>query len=139
MRKKIYIIMLIIYVILLAKLTIFRGTGYPLYNQPTANLELFKNLYYVKSNSITVFLYLLIGNIICFIPLGFFVKEFVRKNIIISMMISFLVSFFIETIQYFTMMGVFEFDDMILNSVGALAGILLWNIVEFLIRRKIRK
>jgi len=138
MKKRIYLVMLIFYLVLLLKLTIFRDLGYQIYSQPTANLKLFENLKYVKSNSKSVFLYLLVGNIVSFIPLGFFVKEFIKKNIINSLMISLFVSFMIETIQYFFMVGVFEFDDMILNSLGAFLGILLWIFVDFLFRRRIK-
>ena len=129
-------IMFLVYIVLLLRLTIFRDMGYLIYEVPTANLEIFKNLFFVRSHSELTFLYLLLGNIVCFIPLGFYMKEFSGRGILGCLFICLLVSLGIETAQYFLMVGVFEIDDLILNSFGSLLGILLWLLVEYLVARR---
>ena len=58
-------------------------------------------------------------NIIMFIPIGFLAgKEFERKGILLAAGFSLL----IETIQLLTCRGLFEFDDIIHNTAGAVIG-----------------
>ncbi len=69
----------------------------------------------------------LAGNIVMFIPLGFFLP-FVKsacakfKNIILTTIIIITV---VEIIQLITLTGSFDVDDIILNVVGSIIGYLL--------------
>lgn len=70
------------------------------------------------------------GNIVLFVPLGFLppclYKRFVKvKNIIFS---SLLLAFVLETVQLLTMCGCFDIDDIILRSIGAMIGLMLWKV-----------
>lgn len=80
------------------------------------------NLYYV--------IYL-VGNIIVFIPLGFFNGLLGPKNIKAwqAVMISFFVSAFIETIQIFLPRMV-DIDDVILNTAGGFIGYALFVLLQ---------
>jgi glycopeptide antibiotics resistance protein len=69
----------------------------------------------------------LVGNIIIFIPLGFFLPILIEsfRKLIVILLISFTFSFLFETIQLlFSMLGSFDVDDLILNTFGALLGYL---------------
>ena len=61
------------------------------------------------------------GNILVFMPYGFFIPMLFKKiNTYIKFIIFiFLIVLLIEISQFFTMSGSFDIDDMILNLLGA--------------------
>lgn len=69
----------------------------------------------------------LIGNIVVFIPIGFFISGKIRnKARTKTVIICFLISFFIEILQaLFSRYG--DIDDIIINTVGGYLGCLLFN------------
>lgn len=69
--------------------------------------------------------FMLLGNIVMFVPMGFFPALLWRKwSWWKSMLVGFCASFFIEFTQFF--IGRYtDIDDMILNTLGALLGWLL--------------
>ena len=73
----------------------------------------------------------LAGNIVMFIPLGFFlplIKESCikfRKTILLTLAIICAV----ELIQLFTLAGSLDIDDLILNTIGSATGYLIQNII----------
>lgn len=74
--------------------------------------------------------FLLVGNIVMFMPLGFFPKLLFRKwSWWKSLLLGFGVSVSIELAQLFTTRST-DIDDVILNTLGALLGWLLGWIVE---------
>ena len=80
----------------------------------------------------------LLGNIVMFIPLGFFLPciwdnlQKFRRCIFCVVGVIVL----IELIQLFTLLGSCDIDDLILNVVGAAAGYWLFMGLHFLIRSK---
>lgn len=74
----------------------------------------------------------LTGNIVMFVPLGFFVKLIwpKAKGYIVFPVTLFL----IEAIQLFTLLGSFDVDDLILNLCGTLIGVLLLKLYGFIRR-----
>ncbi len=67
-----------------------------------------------------------IGNIILFIPFGYFVAYYVKvKNIGSIFLMTVAVSLVIETVQYFIGRS-FDIDDIILNITGGILGFLLY-------------
>lgn len=89
------------------------------------NLIPFKEILRYKFNS-ELFYYNVIGNIVIFIPFGYFVSRHVNakkaSHILIATAI---ISFTVETIQY-RIGRAFDIDDILLNVVGSLAGFLLY-------------
>lgn len=71
----------------------------------------------------------LLTNIIAFIPLGFFVKLRTESKLK-GFLICLLIILSIEIFQFFTMVGFFDVDDLILNSSGAVIGIYLSQIFK---------
>ncbi|MCQ2537403.1 MAG: VanZ family protein [Lachnospiraceae bacterium] len=83
------------------------------------NLRRGSSLWYGVSN--------FFGNIILFVPLGLFLtaikRRFRKLKRFVPMVIVILVA--IETVQLFTLRGVFDVDDIILNFFGAICGFIL--------------
>lgn len=75
----------------------------------------------------------LIGNLLVFFPFGFLIPIWrTKKTGLIRIIIySFLGSLCIETLQLVTRVGVFDVDDLLLNTLGGVLGwigylIMLW-------------
>lgn len=75
-------------------------------------------------------------NILGFIPVGVLGAYLFKWRII---PITGLFSLFIELIQLVSCRGLFEFDDIIHNTIGAVIGFLLWMSVNKIISRKYDK
>lgn len=67
------------------------------------------------------------GNIIAFMPMGFFLSEVTGKKLngIQILLLCFLFSLSVETVQLLTKLGCFDVDDMILNTLGGFLGYLV--------------
>jgi glycopeptide antibiotics resistance protein len=66
----------------------------------------------------------LVGNIILFMPIGFLIPAVYppTRSTIKIVIISFFASLTIEIIQFITSRGIFDVDDLILNTIGGLLG-----------------
>lgn len=70
----------------------------------------------------------LLGNIVIFVPLGVYVNLLSRdKAIWKSVLVIVMVSIAVEVVQYVFMLGIGDIDDVILNGIGGLAGVLLYK------------
>lgn len=80
----------------------------------------------------------IMGNIIPFIPLGFFVPLlFVKKRQLINtLLISFVSILLIEILQFITMLGFFDIDDIILNMIGCIMGYVMFLILKVISGRR---
>src|SRR4028118_699965 len=70
----------------------------------------------------------LFGNILLFIPFPFFIIEFFeifKKKLIIG--IGIFTSFLIEFLQYIFRIGIPDIDDVLFNTSGVIAGVILWK------------
>lgn len=67
----------------------------------------------------------IIANILVFIPLGFFISNKNPKNVFKALIICLGVILSIELIQLFFKIGFFDVDDIILNFIGSLIGLLI--------------
>lgn len=72
------------------------------------------------------------GNVLGFIPLGFLLPFLVfrRWGIILSILSVAFISMGFEYIQLYTGCGVFDVDDIILNSLGGIIGALFYGICQ---------
>ncbi|KAB3526767.1 VanZ family protein [Alkaliphilus serpentinus] len=82
--------------------------------------------YYTIENVLTN----LLGNIVVFIPLGFFIPSIFKTlrsgvQTTISVLI---ITFVVETSQRVLQVGSFDIDDIILNSIGGLIGYFIFYI-----------
>lgn len=73
----------------------------------------------------------ILGNIILFIPLGLYLQLLKKdKKISISMGIVVLISLLIEIVQFIFGIGATDIDDIILNTLGGLIGILIYKVLS---------
>ena len=79
----------------------------------------------------------ILGNIVAFAPFGFMLpllsKGF-RKFFYVSFL-SLLFSLSVELIQLFFKVGIFDVDDIFLNTVGGILGYVFFTICHFIIRK----
>ena len=141
--------MLLVFLLVLTKVILFKGsmqyyknyfrTTYHSYHiaegkkkanfKPFATIKLFyesrrMNMEYKVNN--------LLGNILLFIPLGFLLPLLVKRfrNIFLIVLTGFLLSVFYECVQLLTGIGIFDVDDMILNTFGTLIGAIIFYILN---------
>ncbi len=68
------------------------------------------------------------GNIVMFIPFGFLGIVFEKLESFKRLIINFLsVIIMVEGLQYFSRLGVFDIDDVILNTIGMAIGFWIYN------------
>lgn len=67
----------------------------------------------------------IIANILVFIPLGFFISNKNPKNVFKTLVICISVILSIECIQLLFKIGFFDVDDIILNFIGSLIGLII--------------
>ena len=126
-NKIILIIIFIIYLAALLRITVFRS-GFDFSNAFSGgevNPVPFADLVNVFIADKRAFIYLFFGNILWFVPLGFLMKRITNMTSARIILLGFLFSLCIETMQFIFGMGVFEIDDLLLNTVGVLLGTVL--------------
>ncbi len=141
--KPVLWILLVLYIIILAKFILFKtvigGVHYNYYidyhfridisnNLKMANFIPFKSIYHSIFNNDTLEYKLqnLLGNIIGFMPVGFLVPLLfpLFRSLKLILFISFFTSLLFETVQLIFVLGTFDVDDLILNSLGGILGYL---------------
>lgn len=105
------------------------------------NLELFKEIkrfieYREELGAFAVFTNLF-GNILIFIPYGFFVAMASRyRGFFKTFFYSFGLSLGVEVFQLITRVGSFDVDDILLNTLGGVLGYMIFLIFHIITRRK---
>lgn len=74
----------------------------------------------------------LAGNVVMFIPLGFFISFIWKRlrNFGLHTLHTIIIILIIEALQLFTLLGSFDTDDLILNTVGSAIGYFIWKILQ---------
>ena len=104
------------------------------------NLELFREIkrfiiYREQLGAFAVFANLA-GNILIFVPYGFFISVASReRGFFKTLFFSMGLSLCVEIIQLFTRVGSFDVDDILLNTIGGVLGYIIFLICNG-IRRK---
>ena len=105
------------------------------------NLELFKEIrrfltYREQLGMFAVFANLF-GNILIFVPFGFFIALVGRsRGLFKTLFCSMGLSLLVETVQLFTRVGSFDVDDILLNTIGGVLGFVIFVVCNR-IRRKL--
>ncbi len=82
----------------------------------------------------------LFGNVIIFMPFGFFMPMASRyRSCFSAVFYSFGLSLCVETFQLLTRVGSFDVDDLLLNTVGGLAGYVIFAICAVIRSRYVNK
>lgn len=134
MLKKIYKIIIVPYTLFLLYL-MFLGMGRFQYEENLITVEpVFSTIKFIQGPNKTIdIVTIVLGNIMMFIPFGFLgwvTPELKKLKPLIFGFISCVV--IVEALQYFTRMGIFEIDDIILNTFGVYIG---WLLRRFLDRK----
>lgn len=75
----------------------------------------------------------LFGNIVCFTPFGLYLAvEMKNKKALILRVtfLTFLFSLCVETVQLYFRIGIFDVDDLMLNTLGGMVGGILYKILR---------
>lgn len=97
-----------------------------------------KRFYYVLKHNFSFDAILnLGGNVVAFIPFGMILPMLSKKKtgLIKVTVLTLLFSFTIESLQLFYKVGVFDIDDMILNTLGGIAGYIFYCIGKVLMKK----
>lgn len=138
----------ILYLIIAAALLFFspyRQAAYELNSSGTNpyNIIPFKTISdYIKASSHinqSIWMSNLFGNVLAFLPLGFFLPLLFRRFIGFrrTIWIVFLATSIVEGVQFVTRVGSFDVDDIILNTVGGALGYLLFWIIYRIVMKKV--
>ncbi|MDD3137981.1 MAG: VanZ family protein [Lachnospiraceae bacterium] len=82
----------------------------------------------------------LVGNVMIFVPFGFFLPMASRyRSFFSTLFYSFSVSLCVEVFQLLTKVGSFDVDDMLLNTLGGVIGYILFSICNAIRRSYVSK
>ncbi|MCJ8152230.1 VanZ family protein [Chryseobacterium sp. SSA4.19] len=132
MIKKLYRIIIVPYVLFLLYL-MFAGMGRTQYKDNMLTIKpIFSTISFIKeASSWKDIVIIVLGNIVMFIPFGFLGWIFLSLKDLKALLFTFISAItIIEALQYFTRMGIFEIDDIILNTFGAYLGFLFCQYIE---------
>lgn len=131
MLKKIYKIIIVPYTLFLLYL-MFLGMGRTQYDDHVIRIKpIMATVQFIKGTILWEdIIRIVLGNIVMFIPFGFLGWVSPKLKDLKSLLFTFLSAIVIvEALQYFTRMGIFETDDIILNTFGVYLG---WRICRFI-------
>ncbi|MDE6957891.1 MAG: VanZ family protein [Lachnospiraceae bacterium] len=108
------------------------------------NLELFKEIkrFWNYRHQVGFFAMFtnLFGNVVIFVPFGFFMPMASKyRSFFSALFYSFGLSLCVETFQLVTKVGSFDVDDLLLNTLGGVAGYTVYVICEAVRRRNVHK
>ena len=130
--RKIYRIFILPYTIFLLYL-MFLGFGREQHEANIVRLLPFVStiLFVQNTTSWESIIINLLGNIIMFIPFGFLgwlnAKYFSFKKLIVDFLSALII---VEALQYLTRLGVFDIDDLALNSLGVWIGFQMRKFID---------
>lgn len=125
-------LLFIIYVLFLFYIVTFQDNNYGF-----SNFIPFKEIFRHDITS-KAFFRNVIGNILLFVPLGWFITRYTKTNkIYIPLFLSIIISLSIELVQLY-IGRVFDIDDIILNVIGGILGFILY-IILYNIKTKLPK
>lgn len=109
------------------------------------NLQLFKEIsrfyHYRHVLGIRAFLLNVVGNIVVFIPFGYFLPIMTircQKGLFITIL-TFTTSLVVEVTQLIFKVGSFDVDDILLNTVGGILGYIIYRIHRSWFRRQLKR
>ena len=122
--KTVYWTILAAYVGFVIGETILNPSSVPGPYSRRVNLVPFRDLIYYTSRRLSWYFWQALLNIVLFLPYGVFLK-IGRRKLWASALIGFGSSLLIEAVEYVANRGVFDVDDLILNTLGTVIGYLL--------------
>ncbi|WEG12290.1 VanZ family protein [Pullulanibacillus sp. KACC 23026] len=130
--KRFCSVLFLTYLLTVIYLTLFTFNYY-VYGK-SVNLVMFDSIrLMLRSHSPMLILKNILGNVLLFFPYGFFLPLFFKRFRSFSQLlgIGFLSSLLIESCQYEFAQRIFDVDDLMLNTVGAILGWIVFKIVKW--------
>lgn len=126
----------LLYIGMLLRITVFRSSfgSYLLCSHGQIELVPFVGLIQIFHNSVGMFLYLFVGNLVWFVPLGVLLPVLTKARKA-TILWGLGLSLYIEVSQYVFGTGVSEVEDLILNTAGTGIGSLIYLGARKLVRR----
>ncbi|MBO6183649.1 MAG: VanZ family protein [Chryseobacterium sp.] len=131
MLKKFYKITILPFTVFLLYLMFF-GMGRTQYEDNIVRIKpIFSTVWFIQE-TISWFdiIKIVLGNVVMFVPFGFLGWIFPQlknlKNLVITFVSAIMI---VEALQYFSRLGVFDVDDVLLNTFGVFIG---WQIKRVL-------
>lgn len=122
--KELFMLIFILYVMCLFEVVTLQDNNYGL-----SNFIPFKEIFRYEIGS-RLFVKNIVGNILLFLPYGYFSSEYLNcKKIKLPCFLTLLVSITIELVQL-RIGRTFDIDDVILNTLGGMLGYFLYRIIE---------
>ena len=149
-RKKVRAVcsvLFVLYIICIVYFLIFsdmfgRGHGYDemRYNL-TPFLEIKRFIKYRSYMTTTSVMLNLVGNVLAFVPFGMLIRWVRGKKtgFFTATLAAFTFSLCIELIQLITKLGVFDVDDIIMNTFGGMLGYIIYYILARFDRKRRKK
>lgn len=120
LHKELISLIFIVYILCLFHVVTFQDNNYGV-----SNFVPFKEIFRYSIGS-AKFIKNIFGNIVLFIPFGFFASYYLKnKKMATSVILTLITSTTIEVVQYY-IGRVFDIDDIILNLIGGTLGFLLF-------------
>ncbi len=133
LHKEIMSLVFIIYILCLYYILTYQDIG-----SGGINLVPFKEMFRYSFGSYK-FIKNIVGNIVLFIPFGFFASYYLNsKKTWVSLIAALVVSACAEGIQYY-IGRVFDIDDIILNVIGGGLGYFVYQVMDFLLNKTVLK
>ncbi|MGE6394814.1 VanZ family protein [Chryseobacterium scophthalmum] len=132
MLKKFYKFIILPYTIFLLYLMFF-GMGRLQYEDNIVRIKpIVSTVWFIQETiSWLDIIRIVLGNVVMFIPFGFLGWVFPQLKNLKSLIITFVSAIVIvEALQYFSRLGVFDVDDVLLNTFGVFLGFLIRNFLE---------
>ena len=100
--------------------------------------EIIRFIKYRKILGFRSFFINVFGNVIAFMPLGFFIPGISRRHVngFFVVLCCFTMSLTVEILQLVTKLGCCDVDDLILNTLGGLLGYLIYFVIHRFVRGK---
>ncbi len=123
-HKEIFALIFIIYILCLFQVVTFQDNGYGAGNNLIPFQEIFRHPFGSR-----LFFKNVLGNILLFLPYGFFISHYLKeKKMFPILILTLIVSIAVESTQL--MIGrVFDIDDIMLNVVGGVLGHYCYRLV----------
>ena len=82
----------------------------------------------------------LFGNVLIFVPFGFFMPMASKyRSFFSAVFYSFVLSFCVETFQLIAKVGSFDVDDLLLNTIGGAFGYVVFVVCEAIRRKYVKR
>lgn len=76
-----------------------------------------------------------IGNVVIFIPLAIYLQLIKKtRKLWISLLLVFLATVIVEALQFAFALGAFDIDDIILNCLGGIVGIVIYRLLRLMLK-----